>query len=272
MTFSSRMLKTLKLLAITPLATVLWFGVLGGMVWRLEPDSRGRSDMGSVVGQWLHGDPTWTSCFFGVSSDVVECIVGPDGRRHFRTHVNDEFGIEEQYYFPPLNDFDREDPKRAAWISIDVDGSRGFLATTERVWLISGGERQTNAPNTLEPISIETLNAMSETNQLKKLADFLRPHVESLDRERKEYLRVEFTTPIWSGYVYNGVMVLLLVAGLHSMRWVWRGVPLRQIRQVWRPDGECTGCGYSLVGLNVEKCPECGTASPIRSAEPGAAT
>ncbi len=259
MTFSSRMLKTLKLLAISPVATVLWFGALGGMVWRLEPDELGRSNMGSTVGHWLHGDPPWTSYFRGPTSKVAFGIVGPDGRWHFRTFANDIFGIEERTYFPPLNDFDQANHKRAGWISMDIDGSRGFFATTKRVWLISGGERPNNAPEMLESLSIEALNSMSENDQLKELVALVRPSVESLDRERKEYLRVEFTTPIWSGYAYNGVMVVLLFAGLHSMRWVYRGVPLRQIRQVWRPNGECGACGYSLVGLNAAKCPECGT-------------
>lgn len=271
MTFFLRMLKSLKLLAISPVATVLWFGALGGMVWRLEPDELGRSDMGSIVGRWIHGDPPWTSYFRGPTSKVALGIVGPDGRWHIRTFANFIFGIEERNYLPPLNDFDQQYSKRAGWISMDVDGSRGLFATTKRVWLISGGERPINAPETLESLSIEALNAMSEDDQLKELVALLRPHVESLDRERGEYLRVEFTTPLWSGYIYNGVMVVLLLVGLHSMRWVYRGVPLRQLRQVWRPDEDCTQCGYSLAGLSAEKCPECGTvcASPGASLTSG---
>lgn len=248
---------TLKLLAITPVATVLWFGALGGMVFNLRPDPWGRTNLGSTVGWQLHtqrpnlwrGDciPTYLAYIHRAS----------DGEWHMRVEDFPALGIQGGHY-PSQSTIDAGKTSAARYlIRISEIGDRGMFAETATVWRLAWfcNEVTSEASFEIEP---GALDAFSKIEQLKKVDRAFRKAVaEPLSADQK-WLEIEMTSPRMSGYVYNGVMVVLLVVGLHSMRWVYRGVPLRQLRQVWRPNGECKRCGYSLAGLNAAQCPECG--------------
>lgn len=263
-TFLPRMLKTVKLLAMTPVATVLWFGALGGMVWRLEGDVSGRTDVGSVVGGWVHGKPKFPFLMCGgVLIPTVDCVVGPDGQRHIRTFAIAELGIPTTEYSPPLSEVDRENALQSSWVYLNYVGERGLCGLTEEVWRVSGGQRFRGREIEYSDLTPQAVEAIAEIPELRGVAHAIYPAVlESSTTGKPAY--ATFTRPLWSGYIYNGVMVVLLLVGLHSMRWAYRGVPLRQLRQVWRPDGSCVSCGYSLVGLNAAKCPECGAEPELK--------
>lgn len=257
MAFFPRMLKTLKLLAISPVATVLWFGALGGMVFNLRPDPWGRTNLGSTVGWQLHtqrpilwrGDciPTYLAYINRAS----------DGEWYIRVGDFPALGIQGGHY-PPESTVDAGTTSAAKYlISISEIGDRGVFAETATVWRLAWFCNGVTSDASLE-IEPGALDAFSRIEQLKKVdREFRKAVAERLPAGQK-WLEFEMTSPRMSGYIYNGVMVVLLLVGLYSMRWVYRGVPLRQLRQVWRPNGECGACGYLLAGLNAAKCPECG--------------
>lgn len=63
---------------------------------------------------------------------------------------------------------------------------------------------------------------------------------------------------LWGGVGRNAALLACIVIGAFSLRWLIDGVVwpwhVRRLRQ-----GACMKCGYSLAGLNADKCPECGT-------------
>lgn len=256
MAFFPRMLKTLKLLAITPLATVLWFGVLGGMVWRLEPDEFGRDGYGSQVGNWIHNGSRRSPRLVSPST-FMYIAIGNDGKSRIRSEGFEPLGLAKFDTFPSLMMVaDEKYPVRAT-LEVWHSGERGMFAHTESYWPIYSFGSETIQDDSYR-ISPEILSAIESDGRSSGFARDLRMAMKRPVPIGGSSSVVELTRPLWSGYIYNGVMVVLLLAGLHSMRWVYRGVPLRQLRQVWRPDEECTQCGYSLTGLNTAKCPECG--------------
>lgn len=70
---------------------------------------------------------------------------------------------------------------------------------------------------------------------------------------------------VWKGVAYNAVLAGFALLMIISCRWLIDGVvwpwQARRLRQ-----GVCIKCGYSLVGLNAEKCPECGTVIELKMA------
>lgn len=132
--------------------------------------------------------------------------------------------------------------------------SRGVFAITQHVWI--------------RPISHPVNPALPDersnwTDHPEKLSNELKPYAEAL-RSSTHYF---YTTTVFQGYALNAAALACVVLGIRSLVWLWRGVPLREFRACFaRRPGLCVTCGYSLTGLNADKCPECGADKELKAA------
>ncbi len=71
-------------------------------------------------------------------------------------------------------------------------------------------------------------------------------------------------TPLYNGYWFNGLFLLLSILLLWSLSWVLLIPSWIQIAkaQALLDRGQCPFCRYSLQDLKSEKCPECGMTFP----------
>ena len=67
-------------------------------------------------------------------------------------------------------------------------------------------------------------------------------------------------TPLYEGYVFNGIFLILTILLLWSLSWVLLIPSWIQIANAQKllNQGKCPYCRYSLTDLKSEKCPECG--------------
>lgn len=76
-------------------------------------------------------------------------------------------------------------------------------------------------------------------------------------------------TPLYSGYWFNGLFLLLSILLLWSLSWVLLIPSWIQIAraQASLNRGQCPFCRYALTDLKGEKCPECGSViNPLQKA------
>lgn len=232
----------LKRILRHPAAAVVLLVLLIASVWSLPKGWYGGSVVGKWIGEWYLARPTGP---YRPSLEVY--LIREDDRFVIHDPNTESFDAISK----AMNDAEVEVLMGVAGEQHFVEGFYALARERTRRYAYAHPLRN---PTTLRAAELDLARqtfvdwiAETEGGSWRWLAD--RVH------DRNE----EIVSVRWVGVAHNAATLALLAALLYSLRWnlsstVWRA--RNRAKRLSR--GECPRCRYSIQGLAVKKCPECG--------------